>query len=187
MKDYRFYFLIGVTCVICGWSSISSASLQVEAQQAFFENSKKLCGQEFEGETVFPTDTNHPMVGKKLIVHVETCGNREIRMPFYVADDKSRTWVLTMTNNGLQLKHDHRHSDGTPDRITYYGGLATASGTPLRQSFPADAATAKLIPEATTNVWTLELVPEKEQLIYYLERNGQPRYKAVLMKRKEKE
>jgi hypothetical protein len=39
--------------------------------------------------------------------------------------------------------------------------------------------TAKLIPEAATNVWTLEIDPEKRQLIYFLERHGEPRYRAV--------
>jgi hypothetical protein len=24
---------------------------------------------------------------------------------------------------GLQLKHDHRHEDGTPDEVTMYGGV----------------------------------------------------------------
>ncbi|HEX6731440.1 MAG TPA: hypothetical protein VF074_15555 [Pyrinomonadaceae bacterium] len=179
-RDFRFQLLICVIGVICGCSYVVSASLQVEKQKAFFENVKKLCGRQFEGETVFPSDVNHPMVGKKLVVRVETCGDKEIRIPFQVGEDKSRTWVLTMTKDGLLLKHDHRHADGTPDRITDYGGSATAAGTQFRQSFPADAVTAKLIPEASTNVWTLEIIPDKQQLTYYLERHGQRRYKAVL-------
>jgi hypothetical protein len=80
---------------------------------------------------------------------------------------------------GLIFKHDHRHADGTPDKVTMYGGLAAPDGTPHRQSFPADAETAKLIPEAATNVWTLELNTGKRQFSYYLERHEQPRYKAV--------
>ena len=183
-RGFPFQLLICVICVISGCSYVLSASLQVEKQKAFFENVKKLCGRQFEGETVFPSDVNHPMVGKKLVVRVETCSDNEIRIPFQVGEDKSRTWVLTMTKDGLLLKHDHRHADGTPDRITDYGGLATASGTQFRQSFPADAATAKLIPEASTNVWTLEIIPDKQQLTYYLERHGQPRYKAQLTQRR---
>jgi hypothetical protein len=172
--------ICGSLLVLCGSSNNVSASRdQLNAQKAFFANMKKLCGQLFEGETVFPTDASHPMVGKKLVARVETCGDKEIRIPFQVGEDKSRTWVLTMTNDGLLLKHDHRHADGTPDPITNYGGLATTSGTQFRQNFPADAATTKLIPEAATNVWTLEIIPEKQQLMYYLERHGQPRYKAL--------
>src|SRR5688572_6544343 len=144
-RKLTFQALLCFICVIGGYSYVLSFSRQVETQKAFFENVKKLCGRQFEGETVFPSDVNHPMVGKKLVVRVETCSNKEIRMPFRVGEDKSRTWVLTMTKDGLLLKHDHRHVDGTPDLITDYGGLATASGTQFRQSFPADAATAKLI------------------------------------------
>ena len=77
---------------------------------------------------------------------VETCGEKEIRIPFRVGEDRSRTWVLTLTDGGLLFRHDHRHADGTPDKVTMYGGLAAPDGTPLRQSFPADAETARLIP-----------------------------------------
>ena len=157
----------------------STASTQAETQRAFFENLKKLCGQQFEGETVFPHDKNHPLAGKRLVMSVETCREKEIRIPFHVGEDKSRTWVLTLTAEGLLFKHDHRHADGTPDEITLYGGLAAPSGTQYMQSFPADAETAKLIPEAATNVWTLEIKAEKQQFIYYLERHKEPRYKAL--------
>ena len=67
---------------------------------------------------------------------------------------------------------------GTPDRITMYGGWAAPNGTAHMQRFPADAETAKLIPEATTNVWTLQMIPDKRQFTYYLERNNEARYKA---------
>jgi hypothetical protein len=157
----------------------SAASTQAKLQRAFFENLKKLCGQRFEGETAFPPDKDHPLAGKKLVMFVETCRQKEIRIPFLVGEDKSRTWILTVTNEGLLFKHDHRHADGTPDKITMYGGLAAPNGTQYMQSFPADAATAKLIPEAATNVWTLQIIPEKKQFMYYLERNREPRYKAL--------
>jgi hypothetical protein len=35
-----------------------------------------------------------------------------------------------------------------------------------------------LIPEAATNVWTLQIIPEKQRFMYYLERNNQRRYRA---------
>ena len=171
--------LCAVTLLVSAVNNPWARSTQTDAQKAFFQNLKKLCGQRFEGQTIFPTDQAHPLVGKKLVISFSTCGEKEIRIPFHVDEDKSRTWVLTLTDQGLLLKHDHRHADGTPDRITMYGGLANEVGTPYRQSFPADAATAKLIPEATTNVWTLEIDPDKQQLTYSLERDAKPRYKGV--------
>lgn len=151
----------------------------VKAQRDFFKNMKKLCGQKFEGATDFPAgDPAHPLAGKRLVMHVETCGEREIRIPFRVGDDRSRTWVLTMTPAGLLFKHDHRHEDGTPDRVTNYGGLASNGGTAREQRFPADALTAALIPEARTNVWTMRIDKDQRRFMYYLERDGAPRYRA---------
>jgi hypothetical protein len=151
-----------------------------DSQRAFFDNLKRLCGQKFEGETVFPLDDpDHPLAGKRLVMHVETCREGELRIPFHVGEDRSRTWVLTKTAAGLVFKHDHRHADGTPDPLTDYGGSARPGGTPTEQHFPADEQTRKLIPEAATNVWILRLDTGKRQFVYYLERHGKPRYRAV--------
>ena len=138
-----------------------------------------MCGQRFEGATQFPQNADHPLAGKRLIMSVESCGEGELRIPFHVGEDKSRTWILTLTEKGLLFKHDHRHADGTPDKITMYGGWAAPGGTPYLQRFPADAETAKLIPEAATNVWTLQIIPEKQQFTYYLERHDDLRYRAL--------
>lgn len=151
----------------------------VETQKQFFANLSKLCGQTFEGVTEFPQNSDHPMVGKKLVMSVASCSPSELRIPLQVGEDKSRTWVLTLSDKGLLLKHDHRHADGTPDQQTNYGGWATADGSANRQQFAADEETAKLIPEAATNVWTLEIDTTKQAFTYALERNKAPRYKAV--------
>lgn len=149
-------------------------------QSAFWSKLVSLCGARFEGESVLPRDPGDSFAGKKLVATLATCGESEIRVPFAVGEDRSRTWLITRTPNGLQLKHDHRHADGTPDKITMYGGLARAGGSAEHQAFAADAHTAKLIPEAATNVWTLTLSPDGQSLTYYLERIDKPRFKAVL-------
>lgn len=163
-----------------GLLPLAFASEEPATQKAFFGNLKELCGRSFDGVTEFPLDPKHDFAGKKLIAKLATCTGSEIRIPFRVEDDTSRTWVLSLGEDGLLLKHDHRHADGTPDKVTMYGGWAVGEGTPFRQRFAADADTAKLIPEAATNVWTIEISEDKRHLTYALERNGQPRYKAVL-------
>ena len=156
-----------------------AASQSEAAPTLFFQNLKKLCGQRLEGATEFPLDEpGHPLAGKKLTISVEQCSDNEIRIPLQAGEDKSRTWILTLREGRLLLKHDHRHADGTPDKVTMYGGWA-AEGDANRQRFPADSETAKLIPEAATNVWTLEIDAANGQFIYALERHGQPRYKAL--------
>lgn len=154
-------------------------------QQAFFDQVQSMCGARFEGESVFPDDPGDGFRGQLLVAVIETCGADEIRIPFVVGSDASRTWLLTRTVNGLQLKHDHRHADGTPDEVTLYGGVAIEAGSPLSQSFPADSYTAELIPEASTNKWFLSLSADGQQLTYYLERHGKARFKAVLNKQPE--
>lgn len=150
-----------------------------DARRAFFDNLRRMCGRQYEGETRFPPDADHPLAGKKLLLTIGPCSEGEVRIPFHADEDKSRTWVFTRTEKGLLFKHDHRHPDGTPDRVTMYGGWAAPGGTPREQRFPADDETAKLIPEAATNVWTLRLSPDGGELTYRLERHSKPRYEAT--------
>ena len=103
------------------------------------------------------------MRGQPLVMHVRACTADEIRIPFHVGDDRSRTWVITRTAAGLRLKHDHRHADGSEDVLTQYGGDSGA-GTGSRYPFPADAFSQSLFrakgnPASVTNVWAMEVEP----------------------------
>ena len=158
--------------------NVAAADAAPSSAAEFYANLQKLCGQKFEGETEFPKDDDHPLAAKKLVITIAHCSDSGIRIPLAAGEDKSRTWVLTPKDGRLLLKHDHRHEDGTPDKITMYGGWAS-EGTATRQRFTADDETAKLIPEAATNVWTIEFDGDGGRFTYALERNGQPRYKAV--------
>ena len=57
----------------------------------------------------------------------------ELRVPFHVGDNL-RTWILTRTDSGLRLKHDHRHEDGSDDPVTMYGSDTATPGTAARQN-----------------------------------------------------
>lgn len=121
-----------------------------------------------------PPAADDPFTGRRLTMHVRDCSETEIRIPFAVGEDRSRTWIITRTDKGLRLKHDHRHSDGTPDVVTMYGGDTMAPGSPTRQSFPADAETLTLFRQqgllpSLTNVWALELVAD-DFFVYELAR-----------------
>lgn len=159
-----------------------SFALAEDARDVFLKTLSGLCGSRYEGTMTFPPEGPHDFRGKALVANVATCSETEVRVPFLVGEDRSRTWVFSKLPSGLQLKHDHRHADGTPDEVTMYGGMASASGTPRSQSFAADAHTAKLIPAAATNVWTVSLSADLSTLTYHLERDGKPRFTAVLVK-----
>lgn len=168
--------------VLVGFLLISAAARSdlAEQQQAFFNALENLCGATFVGETVYPDEPGEDWRGKELVAVIEACSTDEIRIPLAVGENRSRTWVITRTESGLQLKHDHRHADGTPDDVTQYGGMAVEPGTAWAQSFPADGYTADLIPDAATNEWFLSLSPDGMTMTYYLERHGAPRFRAVL-------
>jgi len=154
------------------------------SQQAFFTNLKSLCGQVFEGSSTFPNDPEHDFAGKLLVADFSSCEEQEMRIKFDVGEDQSRTWVVTQSSQGLLLKHDHRHADGTPDEVTNYGGWANEHGTMWRQHFEADQETAELIPAAATNVWMLQYEPSTKVLTYDLKRHDLPRYQAQLKPKK---
>src|SRR5690606_21909831 len=108
------------------------------------------------------------------------CTADAVRMPVQVGEDRSRTWIFTRPAAGLELRHDHRHPDGTPDRVTMYGGMAKQGGSARSQAFLADDYTARLVPGAETNVWTVSLSEDGKLLRYRLERHDKPRAEFVL-------
>ncbi|WP_187264061.1 hypothetical protein [Pontibacter beigongshangensis] len=153
-------------------------STQSHSPQSFYNSLAVLCGKSFRGTVVHPADGTDPFAGKALVMHVQTCSDTTLRVPFTVGEDKSRTWLIRKTPEGLQLKHDHRHEDGTPDEITMYGGISTAPAESLTHSFPADAHTAQLLPAAATNEWTLAISPDGSTFSYILKRDNQLRFQA---------
>lgn len=145
-------------------------------QAAFMANLRTLCGQAFEGRVVTTEAADEAMRAERLVMHVRACNDDEVRIPFHVGASRSRTWVITETESGLRLKHDHRHEDGSSDTLTMYGGDTSSTGTAARQEFPADAESRALfvannIPQSVTNVWAIELTPG-ESFTYELARPG---------------
>ncbi len=128
-------------------------------QELFWSELKKLCGKTFEGKVVTAPPNDTAFANKKLQMHVRACEEERIRIPFHVGTNYSRTWVLTKTTDRILLKHDHRHEDGSADRVTMYGGLSTNTGTNTMQVFPADQETVNLLPRAANNVWWISIVP----------------------------
>lgn len=148
-----------------------------DPQARFFEQLSALCGKAFEGRvaTDSPAPTGpDPFAQGPLIMHVRECSDREIRIPFHVGNDRSRTWVVTRTASGLRLKHDHRHEDGSEDALTQYGGDTAAAGTARRQEFPVDAESRATFTRegravSNTNTWAMEIEPGR-MFVYELAR-----------------
>jgi len=171
-----------VLCLLSACASTPSSSVAPVADapaDGFLAALRSHCGQAFAGRVVVdtPASANDTFAGKPLVMHVRECGADATRVPFHVGDDHSRTWVLTRTANGLRLKHDHRHEDGTSDKVTMYGGDTAAAGTAQRQAFPVDAGSianfnANGLTASVNNTWAMEIEPGR-RFLYELSRpNG---------------
>lgn len=144
----------------------------------FWDSLKNHCGKTYEGTIIAGGKEGDGFVGEKLVMHVRSCEDKTIRIPFFVGENRSRTWVLTLQeDNRLLLKHDHRHKDGSEEDVTQYGGLSSNTGLPNIQFFPADEHTSNLIPLASTNVWWFTI--NETNFTYNLRRIGSDRLFTV--------
>lgn len=167
MKNILFYSLL----LISSFSSFSSAQeireaplVSIATHDAFFDQLRQLCGKAFEGKVVVDTPKSAGFEGR-LLMHVRSCSDSQIQIPFHVGDNHSRTWIIRKTGSGLSLKHDHRHADGSFDVQTMYGGHTLDAGWAQVQSFPADQYSKELFtklgsPQSNTNVWQMMIYPD---------------------------
>ncbi|MEQ9569683.1 MAG: hypothetical protein RLN75_05790, partial [Longimicrobiales bacterium] len=127
----RFFIVFALAATACGPDDAgeppgagAAERFAAPAQAAFWESLESLCGEAFAGTLTENEPPSDDFEGRELVMHVRECSEREIRVPFFVGEDRSRTWVFTPVDDGraLRLKHDHRHADGTEDDITQYGG-----------------------------------------------------------------
>ena len=147
----------------------------VSPQSEWWSNLKTLCGQAFAGEMVkYDEEADQGWLNVPVIMHVRECSETEIRIPLHVGDDRSRTWVLTRMEDGIQLKHDHRYPDGSAEALHMYGGKTDEDGTANRQEFPVGEFSQALfhdegIPDSAENTWYMEVHPG-ERFTYGLTR-----------------
>lgn len=145
-------------------------------QGEFWSHLSELCGRAFAGHVVSSDAADARFAGQVLVMHVRECGRDEIRIPFHVGEDRSRTWVITRRSAALRLKHDHRHENGVEDELSQYGGDTLGAGLSNRQEFPADDFSRQLfltnnIPASVENVWAIEIEPG-DRFAYELRRPG---------------
>ena len=184
--------LLATSCA----TSPKSVTDDLRWRDNYWANVTALCGQTLYGKMVSNEAVDADMAGRPMRMTVASCSDTEIRIPFHVGPleeggkwDTSRTWVLRKTTKGVQLKHDHRHEDGTPDAVTNYGGEAQSPGPyastgALSLNFPVDAESianfrANGLDKSVTNVWTMSVqsepsgVPKPPRFTYILRRKGE--------------
>lgn len=137
----------------------------INSHDAFFTNIAKHCGKAFEGKVTVDNAPGGSFAENKLVMHVRSCSDNQLQVPFHVGDNASRTWLISKTRSGLSLKHDHRHKDGTEDELTMYGGHTADNGWPQVQSFPVDKYSKEMfveqgLPQSIGNTWQMYIYPE---------------------------
>jgi hypothetical protein len=170
-KHYAFPALFAMLAL-----TACATTAPVTPQDAFMSGLQAICGKAYEGKMV-TTDARDTDIGaQRLIMHVRSCSANEIKIPFHVGENRSRTWVISREATGLRLKHDHRHEDGSEDVSTQYGGDTAAMGTNVRQEFSVDDYSKAMFvrngsPNSATNVWAIELI-SGQSYNYEVKREG---------------
>jgi hypothetical protein len=189
MKTFSFFSLFAVLLLVlsCGQrdqqhqrhshqlSTDETKSLS-EVQQNFFNHLSNLCGKSYIGEQVYRSHHGSSWAQFELVMHVSTCKQDSIFIPFRVGNDRSRTWLFVIEDGRLRFRHDHRHEDGTPEDETLYGGYADDHGTAFVQYFPADDYSANLIEDGGGNVWMVKISEDFSTFTYRLDRDGEKRF-----------
>ena len=146
--------------------------------ERFWSQLQSHCGKTYEGKITAGAVAGDGFTGEKLVMHVRSCNPNEIKIPFFVGKNKSRTWILRLNaDKTVTLKHDHRHPDGSEEELTQYGGTSANHGMPHLQIFPADAHTASILPAASANVWWFTI--NETNITYNLRRIGSDRFFSV--------
>jgi hypothetical protein len=143
-------FHAAVSCLLLAISACAPRGVDIPAlpavddaspHAAFLTNLREHCGNAYPGRLAVAPPGDEMLRGDEpLVVHFRECGADTVRVPFHIEKEpgewnRSRTWIFMRTGDGLELRHDHRHRDGTPEEQTWYGGHTQTEGTAHRQEF----------------------------------------------------
>jgi hypothetical protein len=138
-------------------------------RDVFWRHLQALCPRAVEGRLIqAPEGDTQIDPDARLVVHFRECGEEEIRFPLHVDDDRSRTWVFTHHADSLELRHDHRHEDGTEESNTWYGASTVGEGTATRQEFLFES-------DGMLVGWRVDIVPG-QRFTYGTIRDGEWRH-----------
>lgn len=160
-------------------ATLSACNISTTPDGAFLKQLRAHCGDAFAGQIVTHDEADDDWRAQTIVMHVRDCSDNEVKIALHVGDNRSRTWILRYEDisdntTRLALRHDHRHEDGKPDAVTYYGGYAE-NLKPNRITFPADQSTKDLfdsegIPVSKSNIWALEHWPADNIFAYEMTR-----------------
>lgn len=160
----------------CSTLVACATALTPTPTEDFFSDISSYCGNSYAGKLVSTDEVDADFAAENIVMHVRDCSESEVRIPLHVGENRSRTWVLSRDQDGLELRHDHRHEDGVEDAVSQYGGFSrTETSTQTRMEFPADVQTKAIfdtndISVSNQNVWAVEVHPEDDLFAYEMSR-----------------
>jgi hypothetical protein len=154
--------IIGMTVFALSTVACTPSNENAASGGELFSRLSAYCGQSFEGRVTSSDPRDSDWASSTLTIEFRACSDTEIRIPLHVDTNRSRTWIISRTDTGLRLKHDHRHEDGSEDVLTQYGGDTAAVLSSERAEFPADQFSKELferegIPVSMDNTWSITL------------------------------
>lgn len=165
----KFAAVFVTALLVTGCERTLPVAPEPSAQDVFFERLTLLCDKAYPGKLVSADAVDAEMQDSKMMMHVARCEQNQIQIPFHIQEsdgtwNRSRTWIISRTDDGLQLKHKHRHEDGSLDKVTNYGGDTEGPGSGDRQEFPVDAESINLfntegLEQSVINIWAMEISP----------------------------
>ncbi len=167
-------FVTPLLILALGACSAKTDTPTSSSETRFTDSVRSLCGQAFNGKIVTTDAADDEWRQENITMHVRDCSSDDIKIALHVGANRSRTWILRHEDGHLALRHDHRHEDGSPDTLTYYGGLL-GELTETRAEFPADQSTKELfdrenIPVSKSNVWAMEIQSAQSVFAYEMRR-----------------
>ena len=154
---------------------LASCQPDLVTADQFLASFSDYCGKAYAGKLVSNDAVDASFAEADIVMHIRDCSGQEVRIPLHVGENRSRTWIISRTETGLRLKHDHRHEDGEADAVTMYGGDSRADSADPEFAFPADEFSkakfeAEGIPDSMQNTWVVELDPHRDLFAYQMSR-----------------
>lgn len=147
----------------CSGNGEETAQPELQSHELFFSALAEQCGNAYPGGLTLEPPGDDMLTGTELlIVHFRECDENQLKLPFHIELegtedwDRSRTWIFTKHEDGLEIRHDHRKPDGSDDDVTMYGGYSVEGGSALRYEFKSIPRTEET---GIFRGWRVEIVP----------------------------
>ena len=152
---------ISITTLLTALLILAGCQSQTQTTNNLWSQLLARCGYQYTGQMVSDDAVDADFASATMVARFSSCSADETRVPFWVGDDQSRTWVFTRQGEQIEFRHVHRHSDGSLDDVTGYGGFSRLTDNPFVVEFPADEQTREVfiatgLTVSLPNVWTVE-------------------------------